>query len=249
MNAIEENRYSSAWQSIGGLMPRPRAVLCISAHWCSNSTSVTTIAKPETIHDFSGFPHLLSDYIYAAPGDPALAERIQELLTPLNVIADPRRGLDHGCWSIMTHMFPLADIPVVQLSIDATQPFDFHYRLGARLAPLRDEGVLILASGNVVHNLRAARMTEDTPPYPWATRIEQRFKECIEKGDHAALINYPSLDPEMRYAVPTPDHFVPLLYAVGAQREGDQPKLLLKGVEYGAISMLSISIDPPVNLQ
>lgn len=242
MNAIEENRFSSAWQSIGRLMPRPRAVLCISAHWCTNSTSVTATAKPETLHDFQGFPHLLNNYTYAAPGDPALAKRIQDLLAPTTVVADNARGLDHGCWSIMTHLFPEADVPVVQLSLDATQPFDFHYRLGARLAPLRDEGVLILGSGNVVHNLRALRMGEDSPPYPWATRIEQRVSECIERGDHASLIDYPTLDPEMRHAVPTPDHFVPLLYILGTQREDDRTSLLLKGIDLGAVSMLSVSI-------
>lgn len=242
MNAIEENQFTSAWQSIGRLMRRPRAVLCISAHWCTNSTSVSAVPRPETIHDFRGFPHLLSDYTYAAPGDPALAARIQTLLAPLNVVADKSRGLDHGCWSIMTHLFPEADVPVVQLSIDATQPFDFHYRLGAQLAPLRDEDILILGSGNVVHNLNALRMGEDSPPYPWATRIEQRVKECIERDDHAALLDYPSLDPEMRYAVPTPDHFVPLFYVLGAKRESDQVSLLTKGIDLGSVSMLSMSI-------
>lgn len=242
MNALEENRFTSAWQSIGRMIPKPRAVLCISAHWYLTSTSVTTTAKPETIHDFQGFPHFLNDFTYAAPGDPALAARIQGLLAPVNVLVDKTRGLDHGCWSIMTHLFPEADAPVVQLSMDVTQPIDFHYRLGAQLAPLRDEGVLILGSGNVVHNLRTMRMQEDAPPYPWAKRIEQRILECIERGDHTALLNYPSFDPEMRYAVPTPDHYVPLLYVLGTQREGEQAKLLLKGIDLGSISMLSISI-------
>lgn len=242
MNAIEENRYSSAWQSIGRLIPRPRAVLCISAHWCTQGTAVSAAAKPETLHDFSGFPHFLNEYTYAAPGDPALAAQIQALLAPTAVVADMQRGLDHGCWSILTHLFPEADIPVVQLSLDVTQPFGSHYQLGAQLAPLRDEGVLLLGSGNVVHNLQALRMGEDSPPYPWATRIEQRVRECIEHGEHAALIDYPTLDPDMRHAVPTPDHFVPLLYVLGAQRENDQAKLLLKGIDLGSISMLSVLI-------
>ncbi len=243
MNTLEDNRYTQVWQALGQSLLRPRAILAISAHWYIDATAVTAMAQPRTIHDFGGFPKALFDFQYPAPGDPELAARIQSLLAPLTVIADHDWGLDHGTWSILAHLFPQADIPVVQLSIAARQPAAFHYHLGRQLAVLRDEGVLILGSGNAVHNLQAVRWGEDSTPYPWATRTEQRVGECIERGEHAALIDYPSLDPEMRLAVPAPDHFLPLLYVIGAQRESDRARTLLKGVDLGSIGMLSVSID------
>ena len=243
MNTLEDNRYTQVWQALGQSLLRPRAILAISAHWYIDATAVTAMAQPRTIHDFGGFPKALFDFQYPAPGDPELAARIQSLLAPLTVIADHDWGLDHGTWSILAHLFPQADIPVVQLSIAARQPAAFHYHLGRQLAVLRDEGVLILGSGNAVHNLQAVRWGEDSTPYPWATRIEQRVEECIERGELAALIDYPSLDAEMRLAVPTPDHFLPLLYVIGAQRESDRARTLLKGVDLGSIGMLSVSID------
>ena len=242
MNTLEDNRYTRTWREIGQALPRPRAILAISAHWYINATAVTAMAQPETIHDFGGFPQALFDYQYPAPGDPALAAQIQSLLAPLPVIADQGWGLDHGTWSILAHMFPQADIPVVQLSIDATQPNAFHYQLGKKLAALRDEGVLILGSGNLVHNLRAVRWGENSQPYPWASRIEQRLKDCLVQGNHQSLIDYASLDPEAKLAIPTPEHYLPLLYVLGAQRPGDKTSFPLEGVDLGSISMLSVSI-------
>ena len=243
MNTLEDNRYTRIWRNIGQSIPRPKSILSISAHWYINATAVTAMAQPETIHDFGGFPQALFDYQYPAPGHPALAARVQSLLSPLPVVADQGWGLDHGTWSILAHMFPQADIPVVQLSIDATQSDALHYQLGGKLAVLRDEGVLILGSGNLVHNLRAVRWGENSPPYPWATRLEKRFKDCLLLNDYQALIDYASLDPEALLAIPTPEHYLPLLYVLGARRAGDKTSFPLEGIDLGSISMLSVCIE------
>ena len=242
MNSLEDNRYTRVWRALGQSLPRPRAILAISAHWYIDATAVTAMAQPETIHDFGGFPQALFDFQYPAPGEPALAARIQSLLSPLTVIADRDWGLDHGTWSILAHLFPQADIPVVQLSIDARQPAAFHYQLGRKLAALRDDGVLILGSGNLVHNLRTVRWGKDSPPYPWASRIEQRLKEFIVNGDTASLIDYASLDQEALLAIPTPEHYLPLLYVLGTQRPDDSISFPLEGIDLGSIGMLSVSI-------
>lgn len=242
MNTLEDNRYSRVWRELGQSIPRPRAILAISAHWYINTTAVTAMARPNTLHDFGGFPQALFDYQYPAPGDPALAERIQGLLAPLPVVADQGWGLDHGTWSVLAHLFPQADIPVVQLGIDATRPHAFHYQLGQQLAVLRDEGVLMLGSGNLVHNLRAVRWGENAEPYAWAARLELLFKHSIAHGNAGALTDYLSLDPEVRLAVPTPDHYLPLLYVLGAQRPEDEVCFPVDGIEYGSISMLSVQI-------
>ncbi len=242
MNTLEDNRYSRVWRELGKGLPRPRAILAISAHWYVNATAVTAMDQPQTIHDFGGFPQALFDFQYPAPGDPALAEDIRSLMAPLPVIADHGWGLDHGTWSILAHLYPQADIPVVQLSIDATQTNDFHYRLGQKLAVLRNQGVLILASGNLIHNLRAVRWGENSPAYPWASRIEQRLKDRLCRSDHAAQIDYPTLDPEAMLAIPTPEHYLPLLYVLGAQRPEDKISFPLEGIDLGSISMLSICI-------
>jgi 4,5-DOPA dioxygenase extradiol len=246
MNTLEDNRYTRTWREIGRKfgqsVPRPRAVLAISAHWYINATAITAMARPKTIHDFGGFPQALFDYQYPAPGDPELAARVQSLLAPLNVASDQGWGLDHGTWSVLGHLFPDADIPVVQLSIDAMQPNKFHYEVGKKFAVLRDEGVLILGSGNLIHNLRLVRWGDDSQPYPWATRIEQRLKQCISRNDHAALINYLSLDPEAHLAIPTPEHYLPLLYVLGTRRPEDEVRFPLEGIDLGSLSMLSLSI-------
>ena len=245
MNALEDNRHTRVWAELGRTLPRPRAILAISAHWYVDACAVTAMGRPRTIHDFGGFPQALFDYQYPAPGDPALAVRIQSLLAPLEVVADHEWGLDHGTWSVLAHMYPLADIPVVQLSVDARRENVFHYQLGKHLAALRDEGVLIVANGNLVHNLRAVRWEDSAVPYPWATRIEQRFKECIKQQDHAAPIDYATLDPEALVAIPTPEHYLPLLYVLGAQRPEDQVRFPVEGIELGSISMLSVLIGQP----
>jgi 4,5-DOPA dioxygenase extradiol len=200
------------------------------------------MAQPQTIHDFGGFPQALFDYQYPAPGDPALAAQIQSLLAPLAVVADNDWGLDHGTWSVLAHLFPQADLPVVQLSIDAMQPNEFHYRLGKQLAVLRNEGVLILGSGNLVHNLRTIRWGENSQAYPWASRIEQRLKTCIAEHEHQALIDYLSLDSEARLAIPTLEHYLPLLYVLGAGHAEEEISFPLEGIDLGSISMLSVSI-------
>ena len=242
MNALEDNRYTRVWREIGTTIPRPRAILVISAHWYVNATAVTAMAQPQTIHDFGGFPQALFDYQYPAPGSPALAAQIQALLSPLTVVADQGWGLDHGTWSVLAHLFPQADIPVVQLGIDATQAGAIHYQIGGKLAALRDEGVLILGSGNLVHNLRMVRFGDATLPYPWATRIEERFKACIALRDHTSLIDYPSTDADAMLAVPTPEHYLPLLYVLGAQRPEDKIRFPLEGIDFCSISMLSVCI-------
>jgi 4,5-DOPA dioxygenase extradiol len=242
MNTLEDNRYTRTWRDIGHALPRPRAILAVSAHWYIGATAVTAMAKPQTIHDFGGFPQALFDYQYPAPGDPELAQRIQTLLSPLTVIADQSWGLDHGTWSVLAHLFPDADIPVVQLGIDATQANEFHYDIGRKLSAFRDEGVLIVGSGNLVHNLRAVRWGADSQPYPWATRIELRIRDCIARQDHRTLIDYASMDAEALLAIPTPDHYLPLLHVLGAQRPGDDVSFPLDGIELGSVSMLSVCI-------
>jgi 4,5-DOPA dioxygenase extradiol len=239
MNALETNRYTQAWRQLGAAMPKPKAILAISAHWYIGSTAVTAMAQPKTIHDFGGFPPALFAFQYSAPGSVALAERVRDVLAPLEVKLDQAWGLDHGTWSVLAHVFPDADIPVVQLSIDRTKPNQFHYDLGKKLAALRDEGVLILASGNVVHNLPLINWQQNTA-YDWATRFEQHAKKFLTEKNHQALIDYDQLGQDAALSIPTPEHYLPLLYIMGAQRDGDQVQFPIEGIELGSISMLSI---------
>jgi 4,5-DOPA dioxygenase extradiol len=242
MNALHENAWTRAWAALGaGLMPRPRAVLSISAHWYVPRTAVTAMAAPRTIHDFGGFPRELFAVRYPAAGDPALAVRVQELLAPLLVGADGSWGLDHGTWSVLCHVFPEADVPVVQLSIDETQPPAFHYQLGTRLRALRDEGVLILGSGDVVHNLEAyAWGARPAQPYDWALRFESTVRERLLAGDHAALIDYGALGDDALLSVPTPEHYLPLLYVMGASSPGELVTFPAEGIDGGSVSMLAV---------
>lgn len=242
MNAIENTAWSEAWQSLSKDLPRPKAILVISAHWMTPGVGVTAMPKPETIHDFGGFPDALFAVQYAAPGSPDLAKRIQSLLAPLAVNLDQSWGLDHGAWSILVHLFPDADIPVVQLSLDLSRPNHFHYELGQQLRPLRDEGVLILASGNVVHNLRLIQWQNTQPAPAWSPRMEQRVKECLLARDHGALIDYPNLDPQALLAIPTPEHYLPLLYIAGLQYEDESASFPIQGIDLGTISMLSVRV-------
>jgi len=240
MNALEDNHYTRAWRNIGQALPRPKAILAVSAHWYVPELAVTAMAKPRTIHDFGGFPQALFNFQYPAAGSPALAARIAELLQPLPVAADRTWGLDHGTWSVLTHVFPDADIPVVQLSVDRSQPNDFHYRLGRQLASLRDEGVLILGSGNVVHNLAAIKWNAPDGPYDWASRFELTVKEKLRQRDHASLIDYARLDPEAERSVPTAEHYLPLLPILGAVQDGDEIAFPVEGIDMGSISMLAM---------
>jgi 4,5-DOPA dioxygenase extradiol len=242
MNAIEDTEWSRAWRALGAALPRPRAILVISAHWMTSDVGVTAMAQPQTIHDFGGFPDALFAMQYPAPGDPALAARIQHLLQPLPVTLDQEWGLDHGAWSVLVHLFPEADIPVVQLSLDLSQPNRFHHELGQRLRPLRDEGVLILGSGNVVHNLRLIQWQDGRPVPAWSPRIEQRVIDCLAAGDHASLIDYAALDPEALLAIPTAEHYLPLLYIAGLQQEGEAIAFPVRGIDLATISMLCVQV-------
>jgi 4,5-DOPA dioxygenase extradiol len=242
MNAIESNRYAAAWRAIGAAVPRPRSILAVSAHWYTRGTGITAMDRPRTIHDFYGFPQSLYELSYPAPGDPALAARVRNLLAPVEAHLDASWGLDHGTWQVLLHAFPAADVPVVQLSIDGTRPASFHYELGRRLAPLRDEGVLVIGSGNIVHNLALMRRGGDAPPYDWAVRFDERVRALLEARDHAPLVAYESLGEDARLSIPTPDHYLPLLYCIAAQVEGDTLGIAVDGIDIGSVSMLSLVI-------
>ena len=243
MHAIDRNNYTEAWSTIGKALPKPRAILSISAHWYLPGTLVTAMERPRTIHDFGGFPRALFEVQYPAPGDLALAERVKSLLTPYEVQSDLHWGLDHGTWSVLVHVYPNADIPVVQLSIDETQPAAFHYELGRRLAPLRDEGFLVMGSGNLVHNLHAYGWGQHSMgPYEWAVRFETLARESIVAGTHRPLIEYESLGRDAMLSAPTPDHYLPLLYILGMQQDDDRITFPVEGVDGGSISMLTVQI-------
>lgn len=240
MNAIEQNAYTEAWARIGREIPKPKAIVAISAHWYLPATLVTAIEKPRTIHDFGGFPRPLYQVTYPAPGDPALALRLQSLT---GAGLDDRWGLDHGTWSVLIHAFPQADVPVVQLSIDETQPASFHYELGRRLAPLRDEGILLIGSGNLVHNLHTyAWGRHPVEPFDWAVRFEAQARALIESGDHQPLVDYESLGRDAMLSAPTPDHYLPLLYILGARRPGETATFPVEGIDGGSVSMLTVML-------
>jgi len=243
MNAIEHNGYTEAWQRFGQQTPRPRAILSISAHWYVPVTSVTVSTSPRTIHDFGGFPPELYQVQYPAPGDPSLAQRIQQLLLPLDVTLDTSWGLDHGTWSVLKHVYPAADIPVVQLSIDKVKHAAFHFDVGRKLAPLRDEGVLIVGSGNIVHNLRAyAWDRRPRDPYDWAVRFEATSRELMQSGEFAPLIDYETLGQDAELSIPTPDHFLPLLYVLATGQQHEPVRFPIEGTDGGSISMLAVQV-------
>lgn len=243
LNALADNDYTRAWRALGAELPRPRAVLCVSAHWYLPGTRVTAGAAPPTIHDFGGFPRELYEVAYPAPGEPALGERVRALLAPLPVAADPEWGLDHGTWSVLCHVYPGADVPVVQLSLDESQPAAHHYALGARLRPLRDEGILVVGSGNLVHNLHTyAWGRHPVEPFDWALRFEAEARRLLEAREHGPLIDYESLGRDALLAVPTPDHYLPLLYVMALQDEGEPVAFPVEGVDGGSISMLSVRV-------
>ena len=244
MLAIEPNHFADSWRQLGQQLPRPRAILMISAHWYTRGTGITAMAQPRTIHDFGGFPQALFEVQYPAPGDPQLAQQVQQSLAPLPVALDQGWGLDHGCWALLKHMYPQADIPVLQLSIDATQPPAFHYQLGQQLAALRQQGVLLIGSGNVVHNLGMVEFADHVPPLPWAVEYELWAKSQIQQGKHAPLIDYLNSHPAARLASPSPDHYLPLLYILGAQLPGDEVSFPIEGIDLAAISMLSVLLMP-----
>jgi 4,5-DOPA dioxygenase extradiol len=242
LNALEQNVYTRAWQSISTTLGRPFAVVAVSAHWYLPGTRVTAMERPRTIHDFRGFPRELHDIEYPAPGDPALARRVASMLRPLSVELDDDWGLDHGTWSVLKHVFPAADVPVMQLSIDATQSAAFHHELGQRLAPLRDEGVLVMGSGNIVHNLQTYAWRQRViEPYDWALQFDAAVRDALARGDQSALIEYHELE-GAQLSVPSPEHYLPLLYVAGLRRPDEPVTFPTQGIEGGSISMLSVQV-------
>lgn len=241
MNAIEDNAFHRSWSALGRVLPKPRAILCVSAHWESRGTYVTGSRTPETIHDFYGFPAALFNVRYPVPGDPLLARKIAASLNDHHVRVDEGRGLDHGAWSVLRAMYPSADIPVLQLSLDTNRTGAEHYALAKHLAALRDDGVLLLASGNIIHNLALFRFHSNEQP-SWALRFRDRVNRCIEQRDHAALCDYENLDADAHLAIPTAEHYLPLLYALAMQRNDDHVELFDDQI-ISAISMTSLLID------
>ena len=243
MNALMDNDYTAGWRRIGKQTPRPKAILSISAHWYAPGTGVTITTAPRTIHDFGGFPRELYTVQYPAPGDPDLARRVQGMLAPLPVKLDNSWGLDHGTWSVLCHAYPDADIPVVQLSIDETQPASFHFEIGRKLAPLRDEGILIAGSGNLVHNLHTYAWGRHMPdPYDWAARFEIEAKEMLLAEEYQPLLQYEKLGRDAMLSIPTPDHYLPLLYVIGTRQKSEVLTFPLEGIDGGSISMLSVQV-------
>ena len=239
MNTLASNQYTEAWRELGAGVRRPKAILAISAHWVTRGTAVTAMAKPKTINDFGGFPQALFDVQYPARGEPALAARVRDLLAPVDVQLDQSWGLDHGTWSVLAHAFPAADVPVVQLSMDGTKPARYHYELGKHLAPLRDDGVLIVGSGNVVHNLMLMQRGTGVRAFDWAKRFNERVRDALSAGDHLALIEFDRLGEDARLSVPTPEHYLPLLYIAALQTEGETMTFTVDGYEAGSLGMLS----------
>jgi len=245
MNVLEDNTYTRAWQALGETLPRPKAIVAVSAHWFTRGTAVTAMENPRTIHDFGGFPQALFDKRYPAPGSPALAKQLQELLRPIDVAADTSEwGFDHGTWGVLIKMYPDADIPVVQLSIDGTQPAEYHYQIGKKLSALRDDGVMIVASGNVVHNLRMVKWEGNSEPYPWAASFNQYVLDNLDwKGeakDHP-LVNFMQHD-GAALSNPSVEHYLPLLYVLGAWDGEEAITTPTDGIVMSSLSMLSVQL-------
>ncbi|MDM7917422.1 MAG: 4,5-DOPA dioxygenase extradiol [Candidatus Eisenbacteria bacterium] len=244
MNAIEDNVYSRAWRSVAASLPRPRSILCVSAHWYLPGSRVTAGGHPRTIHDFGGFPRPLYEVRYSAPGSDGLAARVRQLLAPAPAVPDGTWGLDHGAWSLLVHLFPEADVPVVQLSIDETRTGPEHLEIARRLRPLRDEGVLILGSGNAVHNLHSyAWGSPRRDAYPWAARFEAWLRERIEARDFTTIAAYETTGGEdADLAAPTPEHFLPLLYVLAQAGAGEAIGFPVEGFDGGSVSMLGVRV-------
>ena len=240
-NALGGNRFTDAWRAFGARFV-PRAVLVISAHWYAAGTRVTASAHPRTNHDFISFKGPVSSFDYPAPGDVALARRVRDLLAPVPVALDEHWGYDHGAWNVLANLYPKADVPVVELSLDRTQPPQFHYDLAARLAPLRDEGVLIVGSGNVIHNIEISRTAWPAEPAGWEQRYSADLLRRLERGDHAGLVAYDKLGPDAQLAIPTPDHYLPFLSVLGLQRSDEGPEIVVDGDQTGALGMLSVAM-------
>jgi 4,5-DOPA dioxygenase extradiol len=243
MNGIEDNIFSESWQKLGKDIPLPKAVLCISAHWFTRGTFVTAMEKPQTIHDFGGFPKELFDVQYPAPGDPALAKETAGLIRTTTVELDHEWGLDHGTWSVIRRMYPDANIPVLQLSIDYSKGPQFHYELARELSSLRKKGVLIVGSGNMIHNLRILDWNSPTSGYDWAEEMNDTFKRLITANDHKPLINFEGLGQAAKLSIPTAEHYLPLLYILGLKEEKDNISFFNDNLTMGSISMTSVKFQ------
>ena len=238
MNAIEPNRFHLEWRALGQALPRPKAILCVSAHWETHGIRVSSASHPETIHDFGGFPQALFDVVYPAAGSPELAERTAQLLAGFGATLDPDRGLDHGSWGLLTALYPDADVPVVQLSLDRDRTPQQHYDIAKALRPLRDEGIMILASGDIVHNLRAINFRNPTP-IDWGVRFNEQVKDLIRRGQHQPLIDYLDLGQDAALSINSAEHYLPLLYTLGVS-DPDEALRFVTDEVVAAISMTGI---------
>jgi 4,5-DOPA dioxygenase extradiol len=245
MNAIEENEFVTGFRNIGKEIPKPKVILCISAHWETSGTFVTAMEKPKTIHDFGGFPDELFAVQYPAPGSPELAKELKKIIKKTEVGLDEKWGLDHGCWSVVKHLYPHADVPIIQMSLDYNQPAKYHYELAKELSSLRAEGVLIIGSGNIVHNLGMVawdKLNADAYGYDWAIEANEKIKGFILDGDHRSLIDYQSQGREFNLAIPTPEHFLPLLYVLAIKEKNEKISLFNDKCVAGSLSMTSLRI-------
>jgi 4,5-DOPA dioxygenase extradiol len=246
MNAIEENEFVEGWRNIGKTLRKPNAILCVSAHWETKGTNVTAMEKPTTIHDFGGFPQELFDVQYPAPGSPEFAKEIKSIIKRTEVGLDQKWGLDHGCWSVIRHLYPNADIPIIQMSLDYYQAPQYHYELAKELAPLRKKGILIVGSGNIVHNLRLVawdKLNAIEYGYDWANEASEIIKKYILNNDDQQLINYKSQGKALNLAIPTPEHFLPLLYTLALKEENEKINLFNDKIVAGSLAMTSLKID------
>ena len=245
MNAIEENEFSKVWENLGKSLPRPKAILCISAHWETKGTFVTAVQKPQTIHDFGGFPKALFDVQYPAPGSPELAYETKRTITKTEVGLDDNWGLDHGAWSVIRRIYPEADVPVIEMSLDYSQAPQYHYELAKELSTLRNKGVLIIGSGNIVHNLGMVawgKMNEPEYGFDWALQANDTFKRLINSNNHTELINYTALGREVQLAVPSPEHYLPLLYALALKEKEETVSIFNDKAVMGSLTMTSVLI-------
>lgn len=246
MNALADNSFTQGFQQLAKTLPKPRAILCISAHWETKGTFVTAMQKPETIHDFGGFPQALFDVEYPAPGSPELALETQKLISSTSIGLSNDWGLDHGCWTVLKFLYPNAEIPIVQMSIDYTKPASYHYELGKELAALRRKGVLIVGSGNSVHNLQLAAWDKMMLPgyaFEWAHIANEKMKKMILENDHQSLINFDKQGREFQLAVPTPEHYIPMLYTLALREKDEKATVFNDAIVAGSLNMLSIKID------
>ena len=246
MNAIEENEFVTGWRNLGKTLPKPAAILCVSAHWETRGTFVTAMEKPMTIHDFGGFPKSLFDVQYPAPGSPELAKETKSLVKKAEVGLDEKWGLDHGAWSVIKHLYPNADVPVIQMSLDYYQAPQYHYELAKELASLRNKGVLIIGSGNMVHNLGMVawdKLNADNFGYDWAVEANEKMKKYILEGNHRELINYKAQGKAFNLAIPTPEHYLPLLYTLALKEENETVSLFNDKSVGGSLSMTSLKIE------